>query len=99
MLHRPALSEDEGIDHALKNRTRIGVRLFFVYALVYGLFVAINLVSPLTMEIIVLMGMNLAVTYGIGLILFAFVLALIYNQICARMESDLNITPSDKKAN
>ena len=99
MLHQPVQSEDEGVDHALKYRTRVGVRLFLVYALVYGLFVAINLVSPLAMEKIVLLGMNLAITYGIGLILFAFVLALIYNKICARMESDITLTSSKKKAN
>jgi len=99
MLHQPIQSEDEGVDHDLKYRTRVGVRLFLIYALVYGLFVVINLVSPLAMEKIVLLGMNLAVTYGIGLILFAFVLALIYNKICARMESDITYTSSNKKAN
>ncbi|HUV15614.1 MAG TPA: hypothetical protein VMW28_03510 [Pelolinea sp.] len=97
MLHKPALSEDVGADPALSYRTKIGVRLFLVYALIYGVFVVINLVSPLMMERIVLFGMNLAVTYGIGLILFAILLALVYNRMCAKMELALN-QPSGRKA-
>jgi len=90
MLHQPAPSENEGADLALDYRTRIGVLFFLFYALVYVVFVVINLVSPLLMESVVLFGMNLAVTYGIGLILFAILLALIYNRMCAKKEHALN---------
>ena len=86
MLHQPVQSEDEGTDLALNYRTRIGVLFFLLYALVYVIFVFINLVSPLMMERVVLFGMNLAVTYGIGLIIFAILLALIYNRMCAKKE-------------
>lgn len=97
MLHKPAMSEDVGEDLTLKYRTRIGVRLFLVYALIYSVFVIINLASPLLMERMVLWGMNLAVTYGIGLILFAVLLALVYNRMCAQKE--LALSPnSEKKA-
>lgn len=92
MLHKSAMSEDVGEDLALNYRTQIGVRLFLFYALIYGIFVLINLVSPLTMETIVLWGMNLAVTYGIGLILLAILLALAYNRMCAQKELALNQT-------
>jgi uncharacterized membrane protein (DUF485 family) len=97
MLHKSNQSEDVGEDLALGFRTRIGVRLFLVYALVYGIFVGINLVSPLLMERIVLFGMDLAVTYGIGLILFAVLLALIYNHMCAKKEFELNLAASMKE--
>jgi hypothetical protein len=97
MLHQPAMSEDVGEDLALKYRTQIGVRLFVVYALIYGIFVFINLISPVTMERIVLWGMNLAVTYGIGLILLAILLALVYNRLCALKEIELH-SPSAEKA-
>jgi len=85
MLHQPVQTE-EGADLALDYRTRIGVLFFLLYALVYVIFVVINLVSPLLMESVVLFGMNLAVTYGIGLIIFAILLALIYNRMCAKKE-------------
>ena len=97
-MHQSVQSEDEGIDFALDYRTRIGVQLFLLYALVYLIFVVINLVSPLMMENIVLFGMNLAVTYGIGLILFAIVLALVYSRLCAKKELALNHVPPQKKA-
>lgn len=96
MLHKPNQSEDVGEDLALGFRTRIGLRLFLAYALVYGTFVVINLVSPLLMERIVLFGMNLAVTYGIGLIIFAVLLALIYNRMCAKKELELVLVKSNK---
>lgn len=98
MLHQSVKSEDEGSDLALGYRTRIGIQLFFIYALVYVIFIVINLVSPLLMERIVFLGMNLAITYGIGLIVFAIFLALIYNRLCAKMEIILNHTDSTKKA-
>ena len=97
MLHKPDLSENEGEDLAQRFRTHLGVRLFLAYALAYGIFVAINLVSPLLMERIVLFGLNLAVTYGIGLIVFAIVLALVYNRMCAKKELALNHTALRKE--
>jgi len=99
MLHQPIQSDDEGTDLALNYRTRIGVLFFLLYALVYVIFVFINLVSPLMMERVVLFGMNLAVTFGIGLIIFAILLALIYNRMCAKKElSYKQTTVPGKKA-
>lgn len=98
MLHQPVQPEDEGTDHALEYRTRIGIQLFLIYALVYVIFIVINLVAPLLMERIVFLGMNLAITYGIGLIVFAVFLALIYNRMCAKKEIDHNRSSSEKKA-
>jgi uncharacterized membrane protein (DUF485 family) len=98
MLHEPVESENECEDLTLAVRTRMGVRLFLVYATVYGIFVAINLIKPVLMERIVLFGMNLAVTYGIGLIVFAIVLALIYNRRCAQLDREtLRNTVSGKE--
>jgi len=89
MLHEPKVSETDCEDLTVKERTRMGVRLFLIYAAVYGLFVILNLVNPVMMETIVLFGMNLAVTYGIGLILFAIILAMIYNRRCAKIDAGM----------
>jgi uncharacterized membrane protein (DUF485 family) len=97
MLHKLNQSEDVGEDFALEFRTRIGVRLFLVYAVVYGTFVGINLVNPILMERIVLFGMNLAVTYGIGLILLAILLALVYNNMCAKKELEYSEAATSKE--
>jgi uncharacterized membrane protein (DUF485 family) len=94
MLHKPAFDEDVGEDFALKYRTQIGVRLFIIYAIVYVTFVVINLVSPISMEKIVLWGLNLAIVYGMGLILLAILLALIYNRLCAEKEREFTDSSS-----
>jgi uncharacterized membrane protein (DUF485 family) len=88
MLHEPAAQS--GPDHAQGFKSRLGVRMFLVYALVYAGFVAVNVISPLSMEKIVFLGMNLAVVYGFGLIVLALILALIYNRACSLKERELN---------
>lgn len=88
MLHEPAAQS--GTDHAAGYKMRLGVKMFVIYALIYAGFVAINILSPITMERVVLFGLNLACVYGFGLIVFALVLALIYDAMCRRQESLLN---------
>ena len=61
---------------------RIGWKLFFVYLLLYCGFVGINTFSPATMEKTPFAGVNLAIWYGMALIIGAFVLALIYGMVC-----------------
>ncbi|OGK11348.1 MAG: hypothetical protein A2W80_05065 [Candidatus Riflebacteria bacterium GWC2_50_8] len=87
MLHKPA--EQSGKDPAAKFKTALGVKMFIGYALFYAGFIGINLISPLMMEKEAFMGMNLAVTYGFGLIVFALILAVIYNQLCNNKEAEL----------
>lgn len=76
--------------------------LFVVYGLVYAGFIVINTLSPKTMGETVVWGLNLAVVYGMGLILFAVVLGLVYNAVCTRAEqraaiADARQTVSDSK--
>jgi uncharacterized membrane protein (DUF485 family) len=87
MLHEPAAKS--GPDPAFAYKRRLGVRNFVLYALLYVGFVVINLAVPSFMETTVIAGLNVAVVYGIGLIIFALVLALIYNRACSREEARL----------
>jgi uncharacterized membrane protein (DUF485 family) len=61
---------------------RYGAILFLIYLLMYGAFVAINAFQPGVMDTIVMAGVNLAIIYGLGLIVAAFVLALLYGWLC-----------------
>lgn len=88
MLHKPAVKE--GKDFASAYKQRLGAWMFLLYAAIYGVFVMINVTSPLAMEKTIIFGLNLAVVYGFGLIIFALVLALIYNHACAVKEKKLN---------
>jgi len=87
MGHGPAVKL--GKDNAAGYKTRIGIGMFIAYTLVYAGFVAINAVKPSLMQTIVF-GQTLAVTYGFGLLIFALVLAVIYNQLCNAAEARLN---------
>ncbi|MEZ6072945.1 MAG: DUF485 domain-containing protein [Pirellulales bacterium] len=62
--------------------TRVGLVLFAVYLVLYAGFILLNAFSPETMERTPVAGINLAILYGIGLIVAALVLALIYGWLC-----------------
>jgi len=62
---------------------RLGLQLFCVYLLLYGGFVLINAFAPAMMESTPIAGINLAILYGFGLIIAAFVMALIYGALCS----------------
>jgi cytosine/uracil/thiamine/allantoin permease len=86
MLHEPATPA--GKDPAAPYKMRLGLKMFAIYALFYAGFVAINLLSPLTMASIVFAGLNLATVYGFALIIGALVEALIYHVLCRRKEAE-----------
>jgi uncharacterized membrane protein (DUF485 family) len=62
----------------LKRDGKLGLALFAIYLLLYGGFVLLNAFWPEIMERTPWAGVNLAIWYGLALIVAAFVLALIY---------------------
>lgn len=88
MDHGPAVRM--GKDNASEYKKNLGIVLFIIYALIYAGFVAINTVAPKIMETQIFFGLNLAVVYGFGLIVFAIVSGLIYNALCTQKEDELN---------
>lgn len=92
MDHGPAV--ELGQDDAAAFKSKLGLRLFFVYGLIYAAFVLINTAKPQTMAINVFLGLNLAVVFGFGLIVLAIVMGLIYNAVCTRKEIEINRTES-----
>jgi uncharacterized membrane protein (DUF485 family) len=93
MLHEPAAQS--GKDFGTDYKKQLGVWMFLVYAILYGGFVILNVLKPVLMETPVALGMNLAVTYGFGLIVFALILALIYTAMCSRKEEALKTESTD----
>lgn len=88
MDHGPAVQYEEHED-LISFKSRTGIKLFFVYALVYAVFVIINTVKPTIMDVKVLFGVNLASIYGFFLIILAIVMGLIYNAICSKKEAEM----------
>ncbi len=62
--------------------TRYGLRLFVIYLVLYGGFVLLQAFAPSLMERDVVAGINLAIAYGMGLIVAALALALLYVWLC-----------------
>ena len=91
MLHEPINPTPEK-DNAIAYKTKLGIRMFFIYAFIYAGFVLINIIKPVLMEKVIFFGLNLAVVYGFGLIILSLVMALIYNSLCVREEKAQNGT-------
>ena len=63
---------------------RAGLVLFFVYLAAYSGFMGLAAFAPQVMARPAVGGVNLAITYGMGLIAGALVVAMIYMWICGR---------------
>ncbi|MCX6077924.1 MAG: hypothetical protein NTW32_00140 [Chloroflexi bacterium] len=86
MLHQPATPA--GKDPAGPYKMRLGIWMFIFYSLFYASFVAINLLSPITVGVIVVAGLNLATVYGFALIIVALLEALLYDAMCRKKEAE-----------
>jgi uncharacterized membrane protein (DUF485 family) len=92
-MHQGPATESEP-DPATKYKTRLGVWMFLVYCVFYVGFVLTNVLTEgEAMQIIVFAGLNLAVVYGIALIITALIMALIYNFLCTNKERELAELP------
>ncbi len=56
----------------------LGLTLFFIYSVFYGIFMVWSAFAPVSMGEPLLKGVNIAIVYGMLLIVSAFFLALIY---------------------
>ncbi len=88
MLHGPAV--ELGKDKSVQKKTRLGVVMFFIYMVVYIGFVLIGTMFPKIMGAKFIGGQNLAFLYGMGLIVLAAIMGLLYNFLCTRLENRLN---------
>lgn len=95
MLHEPATPAEK--DPAGPYKMRLGIWMFVFYSLFYASFVAVNLLSPLTMAVVVFAGLNLATVYGFALIIVALIEALIYDAMCRKKEEEF--ANADKQKN
>ena len=92
MDHGP--TTDWGKDKASSFKTRVGIWMFVLYAIIYAGFILINTINPKLMGSDI-GSLNLAIIYGFGLIIFAVMLAIIYNAICTAAEEEFNKLDSD----
>jgi len=94
MLHEPAAKMAE--DKAYGYKSKLGVKLFAIYCFIYAGFVFISAFAPKVMQTKIIFGLNLAITYGFGLIIFAIVLGLFYNRLCKKAENKFDKPEGEK---
>jgi len=94
MNHGPAIKWKE--DQASPIKSKLGIWMFIVYTLVYAGFILINIINPKLMGTDI-GSLNLAIVYGFGLIIFALILALLYNHVCTRTEEQFNKEEASEK--
>jgi len=85
-MHVNNTSEEK--ESLTKRKSSLGIRLFFIYLICYAGFVAIGVFQYELLAIPVVGGLNLALAYGIGLIVFAVVLGVVYNYYCSKYEDE-----------
>lgn len=93
MDHGPNIKVEEK-EEVVEYKTKLGLKLFGIYAVVYFAFVFLNTFAPKLMSTRILFNLNLAIFYGFSLIILAVVMGLIYNSACTKKE---NASESDKK--
>jgi uncharacterized membrane protein (DUF485 family) len=95
MLHGPAAKVKK--DNASEWKAKLGIKLFWLYCVIYMGFVGIAVFAPEAMKTPVLAGTNLAIIYGMSLIIFAIILGLVYNHVCTRKEDEMNTKDGEAK--
>ncbi len=74
-------------DRALRYKQRLGIILCIIYAVVYSGFVVISIYDVTLMDTLMPFGLNLSTFYGLGLIVFALILAMLYSMACSSSEN------------
>ncbi len=88
MLHGPAAKLAE--DKASKKKASLGIKLFFIYLLIYAGFTTIGIFEPELMGKQIAFGLNLAIVYGFGLIIIAIIMGWVYHMVCSGYEDKMN---------
>ena len=76
------------LHRSVTDNARLGIWFFLLYFLFYAGFVFIVTFKYEWMGRPVLGGLNLAIVYGMGLIIMAFVLAVLYMTLCKSPPAD-----------
>ena len=73
---------DEDHPELTARHSRVALVLFFIYLAAYGGFMGLSAFAPRIMAQPALLGVNVAIMYGLALIVGAVVLALVYMVAC-----------------
>lgn len=91
VLHDHAHGDEPEDEVASARNARLGMKLFLVYLALYLGYVLLTAFRPDLMRTLLPGGVNLAIAYGIGLIVAALLMAFLYGWLCRI------IGPTEKK--
>ncbi len=83
-------------EEVIQYKQKLGLLMFLIYVTAYSGFVFISVFNVELMDIVMIFGLNLAVFYGLGIIVFALILAVIYSVLCKRKERLLLGSPKEE---
>ncbi|MFC1945929.1 DUF485 domain-containing protein [Chloroflexota bacterium] len=75
-----------GTDKSAGFKTKLGLAMVTAFTIVYFAFILIAVINPQAMAADV-GSLNLAITFGFGIIILAIIQALIYNYCCSAKET------------
>lgn len=83
-------------DNSSPLKELLGKWFFLLYSVIYGGFILLNVFSPDLLGIDV-GSINVAIVYGLGLIIFAMFLAFAYNHVSSSAENLMNTDRDEEK--
>ena len=93
MEHGP--STEWEVDKSQGFKTKLGLIMMSIFAVVYFVFIVIAVTNPQLMAKDI-GSLNLAIVYGFAIIITAIVMALVYNYLCSRREKADGKSKHDK---
>ena len=91
-MHEPSVKWKK--DRSSPIKELLGKWLFIIYAILYGGFMFLNVTSPAFMGTDI-GGINVAIAFGLILIIVAMILAVAYNHVCTSVERIMNRTTAE----
>ncbi|MCL5069953.1 MAG: DUF485 domain-containing protein [Actinobacteria bacterium] len=89
MDHHSPVAEWKEDAKTSRFKSRLGIWMFAGYSIIYAAFILLNVMNPKLMGLDI-GSLNLAIIFGFGLIVFALILALVYNALCGWVEEKAN---------
>ena len=86
--HGPAHADETHDEQTSVRNARMGMKLFLIYLAAYLGYVLLTAFRPETMKSAPVGGINLAVLYGLGLIVGAGLVAVVYGRLCRTKPND-----------
>lgn len=82
LLDHAAQSSEIRDESVERHNARVGMVLFLAYLALYAAFMGVNVLAPAWMDFVPFWGLNLAILWGLALILGPLLISVIYMALC-----------------